>query len=66
MLATIQINNELLEEARCLGGDYAECEIINNALEEYIQKRKRLRVLKHFGTFDFDPEYDYKEERRRR
>ncbi|QTA86762.1 type II toxin-antitoxin system VapB family antitoxin [Desulfonema magnum] len=66
MLTDIQINNELLEQAKCLGGDHTECELINKALEEYIRKRERIKILKYFGKFDFDPEYDYKEERRRR
>ena len=28
--------------------------------------RSQLRILKAFGTFDFDPAYDYKAERRAR
>jgi hypothetical protein len=28
--------------------------------------RKQRRILKLFGTIDFDPEYDYKAERRRK
>ena len=36
------------------------------ALTEYIAQRKRLRVLRLFGTIDFDPSWDYKAERRRR
>ena len=35
------------------------------ALVEYIQRRKQLRILRAFGTVDFDPTYDYKAERRR-
>jgi hypothetical protein len=36
------------------------------ALEEYIRWRKKMGILELFGTLDFDPEYDYKAERRRK
>jgi len=39
---------------------------VTAALEDYIRRRKRLRLLEDFGTVDFDPEYDYKAERRRK
>jgi hypothetical protein len=32
---------------------------------ESVLRRKQLRMLKAFGSFDFDPKYDYKLERRR-
>ena len=35
------------------------------ALTEYVQRHCQLRILKSFGTVDFDPNYDYKAERRR-
>jgi len=38
----------------------------NEALSEYIARRKRLAAVRAFGTFAFDPEYDHKRERRRR
>jgi hypothetical protein len=31
-----------------------------------VKRRKQLRLLKAFGSVDFDPGYDYKAERRRR
>jgi hypothetical protein len=30
------------------------------------KRRKQLRILKAFGTVNFDPSYDYKVERRRK
>jgi hypothetical protein len=29
-------------------------------LAEYVKRRKQLRILDGFGTFDFDPAYHYK------
>ena len=36
------------------------------ALDEYVKRRKQLLILDAFGTFEFDPKYDYKAERRRK
>jgi uncharacterized protein YlbG (UPF0298 family) len=36
------------------------------ALKVYIQRLKQRRIVKDFGTVDFDPRYDYKAERRRK
>jgi hypothetical protein len=66
MLTDIQINSKLLEKAVCPGEYLTDPGVINKALEESVRKRQRISILKYFGTFDFDPEYDYKEERRRR
>ena len=36
------------------------------AAAESVRRRKQFRILKAFGSFDFDPKYDYKAERRRK
>jgi hypothetical protein len=38
---------------------------VNEALKEYIQRRKQLKILDLFGQIDYDPDHDYKEQRRR-
>jgi hypothetical protein len=37
--------------------------LVETALREYIQRRKRLKVLELFGTIDYDEGYDYKHQR---
>ncbi|HJT72292.1 MAG TPA: hypothetical protein VJ731_18985 [Terriglobales bacterium] len=37
-----------------------------NTSDEYIRRRKQIKLIERFGTVDFDPAYDYKAERRRR
>jgi len=32
---------------------------------EELEYRKELKILDHFGTVDFDPDYDYKSNRMR-
>ncbi len=38
---------------------------VAEALQEHIQRRKRIRALRLFGTIDYDPDYDYKAQRAR-
>jgi len=35
-------------------------------LRKYVRHHKQLRILELFGTVDFDPDYDYKAERRKK
>lgn len=36
------------------------------AWQEHARRRRQLEIASLFGTIDYDPEYDYKAERRRR
>ncbi len=38
---------------------------LNAALTQYVQRRKQRRIPALFGKIDYDPDYDYKTERRR-
>ena len=49
-----------------MGKHETDTEAVGAALEHYVKWLRQTRILKLFGTIDFDPEYDYKEERRRR
>jgi hypothetical protein len=60
------IDDSLIEEARRLGEYKTAVEVLRAALEEFVRHRKQLRILELFGTVDFDPEYDYKAERRKK
>ena len=58
--------NKLIEEARQLGGHKTKKAAVTIALDEYIRRPKRQQAIQAFGTFDFDPAYDYKTERKAR
>ncbi len=58
--------NELIQAARKLGGHKTKKAAVTAALDEYIRRRKRQEIISPFGTFDFDPEYNYKAERKHR
>jgi hypothetical protein len=66
MPSNLAIDDRLLEEAQKLGRHRTKKETVNAALDEYVRRRKQLKVLSLFGTIDYDPRYDYKRERSKR
>ncbi|HVT04686.1 MAG TPA: type II toxin-antitoxin system VapB family antitoxin [Thermoanaerobaculia bacterium] len=65
MPSNLAIDDQLLEEAKKVGGHRTKRETVNEALLEYIQRRRRRGILDLFGQIDFDRRYDYKRARRR-
>jgi Arc/MetJ family transcription regulator len=66
-LATnLAIDDRLLDEARKVGGHKTKKDTVTEALVEYIQRRRQLKILDLFGKVSVDPDYDYKAQRRRR
>jgi len=65
MATNLAIDDRLLNEALRLGGHKTKKATVTEALEEYIRRRKQMRVIDLFGKIDFDPAYDYKKQRRK-
>lgn len=63
MATPLNINEDLLQEALALDTQTTVDALVETALREYIQRRKRLQVLNLFGTIDYDQDYDYKQQR---
>ena len=61
----LALDDELIDEARRLGGHRTKRQAVNEALEEYVARRKRKEVVKIFGQVEWDPDYDYKAERKK-
>jgi len=66
MATNLALDDKLIERARRAGGHKTKKEAVTAALDEYVKYRRQLEVIKHFGTVDFVPNYDYKAERRRK
>ena len=66
MPTNLAIDDNLIEEARVIGGHKTKKDAVNAALDEYIRRRKQLKILDWFGKVDYDPNYDYKAMRRRK
>jgi len=57
---------ELLEAALKVGGLRTKKDTVNEALREYITRRKTAEIIDVFGTIDYDDDYDYKKSRQDR
>jgi hypothetical protein len=66
MPTNLALDDQLIEEARRAGKHKTKKEAVNAALDEYVGKRRQMRILEAFGTFSVDPTYDYKAERQRK
>jgi Arc/MetJ family transcription regulator len=66
MATNLGIDEKLLNEAQKLGGQATKKATVNEALRRYIQYLQQLQALELAGQFEWDPEYDYKRERRRK
>jgi Arc/MetJ family transcription regulator len=62
----LALDDELVSEAKRLGKHRTKRAAVNEALAEYVARRRRKRALDLFGKLDWDPDYDYKSSRRRR
>lgn len=63
MPTNLAIDDELLEEARRIGGHRTKKATVTVALQEYVERRKQEKILDLFGKIDYDPDYDYKKQR---
>lgn len=65
MATNLDIDDKLLNEALQIGGRKTKRATVEEALQEYVLRRKQLEILKLFGKIDYDPSYNYKEQRKR-
>jgi Arc/MetJ family transcription regulator len=66
MPTNLAIDDRLIEEARRVGNHKTKKQAVTEALEEYIRRHRQRKMISLFGTVDWDPNYDYKSERRRK
>ncbi len=65
MPTNLAIDDRLIEEARRLSRHKTKKAVVTEALEEYIRRHKQVQILDLFHGIDFDPEYDYKNQRKK-
>ena len=63
MATNLAIDMKLLEDAQRVGNLKTKKDTVNEALREFIQRRKQAEILTLFATVDFDPGYDHKKGR---
>lgn len=63
MPTNLALDDSLIEEAKLIGNHRTKKGVVTEALQEYIQRRNQLEILKIFNTVAFDEDYDYKQQR---
>lgn len=66
MATNLQLDEELISEAQKLGKHPSKRATVEDALREYVQRRKQLEIIELFGQIDYDENYDYKAARLRK
>lgn len=66
MPTNLALDDKLIEEARRIGRHKTKKAAVTAALQEYVQRRRQVRIIDAFGTIDYDPSYDYKAARWRK
>lgn len=66
MPTNLAIDDALLTRALRLGGLTSKRATVNEALKEFIARRKRLKALDVIGTIEFAKDADHKADRKRR
>lgn len=64
MATNLEIDNNLIQEALKLGGHRTKRAVVEEALQEYVQRRKQLTITELFETIEYGDDYDYKKQRR--
>ena len=66
MATNLAIDDNLLVLAQNIAGIKTKKDTVNQALKEFIQRRKQEEVIDLFGKIDYDEDYNYKELRNRK
>jgi Arc/MetJ family transcription regulator len=53
MPSNLAIDDDLLEMAKKIGNHKTKKAVVNEALQEYIQRRKQLQIARMFGSVDY-------------
>ena len=65
MATNLALDGRLIEQARILGRHRTKKAAVTEALKEYIERHRQLEVLGLFNSIEYDPGYNYKQQRKR-
>ena len=63
MTVRLEVDSDLIKEALALGKHKTQHDVVQAALEEYIQRRKQVEIIKLFDSIEYENDYDYKQQR---
>jgi len=64
MATNLSIDIKLLDEALVISGLKTKKDTVNQALTEFVQRRKQREITSLFGNLPQDADYDYKKGRK--
>ena len=64
MATNLDIDDRLIDAVKKVGGHKSKKDAVTAALNEYLQRRKKLEILDLFGTIEYTTGYNYKKQRR--
>ncbi len=64
MATNLSIDPDLLDEALHISGLKTKKETVNQALKEFVRRRKQREIATLFGKLPHDSDYDYKQGRK--
>jgi hypothetical protein len=64
MQITINLDDALIQDAMSLNPELTIEKAIESALAFYVKQQQRLKIVELFGAIDYEPSYDYKEQRK--
>lgn len=64
MATNLSIDTNLLNEALLISGLNTKKDTVNQALMEFVQRRKQREITSLFGLLPHDADYDYKKGRK--
>lgn len=66
MATNLALDDKLIKEALIIGRHKTKKAAVTEALQEYIQHHKQMEILKSFGFIDYDSNYNYKQQRKKK
>lgn len=63
MTVRLDVDSALIQEAFALGKHRTQQDVVQEALKEYIQRRKQAKIIELFGSIEYEQDYDYKQQR---
>ncbi len=66
MATNLAIDDNLLILAQNIAGFKTKKDTVNQALKEFIQRRKQEEIISMFGNIEYEEDYDYKSMRNRK
>jgi len=63
MVITVRLDEQVVTKAVELGKHPTKKAAVTEALQEYIEHQQQRDIFDMFGTVEYDPNYDYKEQR---